>query len=215
MAGSTFEHGRSQRNIGVMAAWALLGIVATWVAFTTTADAREGTRDCAPITFEVVGSPPPFVRTELELAMEEIHERSGFVFEEETEPVAGERPQLSIFWAVGETPSPRPDMVVPHDREQQRLGFGMARWRHLPNRRELLEGVVEVDGSLAWGQGLGSADALAATFVHELGHVIGLQHSADAASFMYPRARKQTPTWSTEDASQLKWFGRQSGCEPS
>jgi hypothetical protein len=170
---------------------------------------------CRPITFEVLGSPPPLAGAELEVAMQEIHERTGFVFEPASASGGAERPTLSIVWTGDETPRPPSDLVVADDGARRRLGFGAGRWRYLPDRRELVEAVVEINGDVAWGQGLGSADGLAAVFVHELGHVIGLQHNADPASFMYRQARHQPPTWTAEDASQLAWFGRQSGCEPS
>lgn len=214
VAGAT-THGRSRRDLGVMAAWGFLGIVVAWYGSSTGAFALGAEPGCAPITFEVQGSPPPVVLAELDVAMQEIQERTGFVFEAAPASVEAERPKLSILWMVDGTPRPTSDLIPADDGARRRLGFGAARWRYSPDRRELLEAVVEVNGSVSWGQGLGSADALAAAFVHELGHVVGLQHNADRASFMYPQARAEAPTWTAEDASQLAWFGEQSGCQPS
>lgn len=202
-------------DLGVVAAWSALAFVLAlaWHGCSFAWADRASTA-CEPITFAVAGSPPAFVGAELELAMQEIHARTGLVFERESESGAARRPKLLVSWSVGETSRPVSALIVADRSTTGRLGYGAGRWREAEGDRELLEAAVEINGNRSWRRGLEASDALAAVFVHELGHVVGLSHNPDPASFMHHQAGGEARSWTEADAAQLAQLGRQAGCRP-
>lgn len=196
-------------RLAVIAVWGSLVFGLAWHGWSSVGAAPAPAPTCSPITFVVEGSPPPFVATELGVALQEMHTRTGLVFA----PAVGEaEPKLRIFWAVGETPRPSSPLIEGEHRTAGRLGFGAAHWRTTPVERELVEAAVEVNGNVTWRHGLEAADGLAAVFVHELGHVVGLPHNPDPDSFMHPQATDRKPGWTAADLDLLDRYGQEAGC---
>jgi hypothetical protein len=105
-----------------------------------------------------------------------------------------------------------PSPVVAGDTARA-LGYGESRWENRKGGgRRLAAGLVEVDATAKWPFGIDRRDGLAAVFAHELGHVAGLAHNADPASFMYPVTSRQAPRWTATDRQQLVLAGQQAGC---
>lgn len=73
------------------------------------------------------------------------------------------------------------------------------RWTHRL-RPECLYGSEII---LNWNGGLGE-DAQYSALVHELGHAIGLEHSAEHGTVMFPRIRDELPKLGSDTAETLK-----------
>lgn len=215
MAAVGSEQMRARREARcAAAAWALLGLALVSYALSAWAGGASGPA-CEPVGFTVAGGDamPKFAMSELAVAMQEIHERTGLTFE--LQPAGGPQSRLSVSWTTDGARDPGSAVVGAGGGTSRRLGYGSARWRLLPGGRELIDGVVEVNGDVAWRHGLDVDDGLAAVFVHELGHVVGLPHSADAASFMHESTGGDRPTWTEAEVAELAWIGRQAGCQPA
>ena len=180
------------------------------VAAVVVASVRAILPGCEPISYTMEGSPPDHVHAEFRLAIREIHQRSGLLFEEGPRGAS----KLRIKWsdALG-TAVTSPATISDAD-PAELLGLGTGRWRQVFGGRTLFHGDIEVDATADWPLGLDRGDTLAAIFVHELGHVIGLPHSAEASSFMHEVATSERPRWTADDLERLAKAGRDSGCRP-
>jgi hypothetical protein len=167
--------------------------------------ARPAPRPCEPIRFVLEGSPPSYVGSELIAATREISRRSGLVFEASDAASA----TLRIRWTHHLSAA---SSVPLSDGATRHLAFGGGAWAYEGGRRTLATALIEVDSSPSWTHGLDRHDSLAAVFAHELGHVVGLAHSQDEASFMHPLARSGTPEWTAEDRAGLERAGHEAGC---
>ena len=165
---------------------------------------------CEPITYAFEGSPPAQAAADFGLAVQEVHKRSGLVFGEG----APGRSKLRVVWSDHELPTPAPSPMVSGHDTARFLAVGGGLWQSAYGGRQLVNATIKVDGNASWGPGMERGDGLAAVFVHELGHVIGLPHSPDPASFMYDRAMPRVPRWTTYDLEGLAEAGRQAGCAP-
>ena len=170
---------------------------------------RPPTPVCEPITYAFQGSPPARAVAEFSLATQEIHRRSGLLFEEG----AAATSKLLVTWSdrgVAGVASP----VVSEDVRTTLLGVGWGSWRSVEGGRELVAAAIDVDGTASWPLGVDRGDGLAAVFIHELGHVIGLAHSPDPTSFMYRILGARAPRWTAHDLEELARAGGASGCRP-
>jgi len=197
----------SRRLRSAMCALLVVMVIGTTGAAAAFALTRPPSGACQPITYSFVGALPQQARTEFERAVSEIHAASGLVFHEETADMG----TLQVVWSdrpVRRAPSP-----VVAGGTARALGYGESRWENRKGGgRRLAAGLVEVDATAKWPFGINRRDGLAAVFAHELGHVAGLAHNADPASFMYPVTSQQAPRWTATDRQRLVLAGQQAGC---
>lgn len=169
---------------------------------------RSSRPTCEPITYTFEGSPPVHAVSQFELASAEIRQRSGLAFE----PGRPNTSKLQIVWShqglrVGALPS-----ITSEGQPMRLVGFGTGQWRDVKGGRKLLAATIEIDATAEWAAGTNELDMLTSAFVHELGHVIGLAHSADPTSYMYERISGDPRSWTDFDLEQLAYFGNQVGC---
>ena len=198
----------------MVGAWGALGLALAWFVYSGAKPDRAGEPSCEPIAFSVVGDAIPELATsELAVAMAEIRERTGLVFEKQPEGTGPAK--LSIAWTADGTRTSNMEVTGDHGGRARRLGYATASWRHLGGGRELASAVIEINGGVAWRAGVDVDNGLAAVFVHELGHVVGLPHDADPASFMHHRTGGEPTVWTEAEKAALARFGQLSGCQPA
>ena len=166
------------------------------------------TPSCEPITYAFQGSPPDRAVAEFRLATREIRRRSGLLFVEDDPNAA----KLLVRWSDRAVADAASSPVASDHGRTALLGVARGHWRSMGGGRQLVAAAIEVDGRISWPLGLERGDGIAAVFVHELGHVVGLAHSPDPTSFMHRILDAQAPRWTAHDLEQLERAGEASGC---
>jgi hypothetical protein len=196
------------KGVGGLAAAAA---VAAGIAFIVAAGLLSAARPdnvvvaCQPVSYAFEGAPPPTAVSEFERALTEIGKRTRLVFV----PAPLRSAHLVVMWsdrAVGGASASHTGTAAGV------VGYGHGVWRTVGHIDELVGGTISVDGTVAWATGLDRGNSLGSVFVHELGHVVGLPHSAVASSFMHNPAGPGRPEWSPDDLRQLESVGTRAGC---
>lgn len=78
--------------------------------------------------------------------------------------------------------------------------------------RQVRAGVVVVNTDYVPEPGFGAGSPLGLVLMHELGHVIGLDHVNDGWSLMHPTADLPAAVWGAGDLAGLRALGRPAGC---
>lgn len=93
------------------------------------------------------------------------------------------------------------------------VGEGGSTWSGFPDHEVYVTGLVVIDASqnakLSAGFG---GHSLGAVLMHELGHVVGLDHVQDTSQMMYPTVTGKTAAWGTGDLAGLRQLGAEAGC---
>ncbi len=77
----------------------------------------------------------------------------------------------------------------------------------------LTKGFVVIDSTRNVAAGFGGGVTQGALLMHELGHMVGLDHSGDQAQIMYPTVTNRTPgDWGAGDRNGLTRLGATNGC---
>ena len=77
----------------------------------------------------------------------------------------------------------------------------------------LTRGFVVIDSTRNVAPGFGGGVTQGALLMHELGHMVGLDHSGDQAQIMYPSVTSRTPAdWGAADRNGLAEVGANKGC---
>ncbi len=78
---------------------------------------------------------------------------------------------------------------------------------------KIVQGFVVVDPTVAIAAGFGAGVSRGALLLHELGHVVGLNHTGDGAQEMYPSLRSATlASYGAGDLAGLRAVGASKGC---
>jgi hypothetical protein len=95
------------------------------------------------------------------------------------------------------------------------VGEGGSTWSGFPGNEVYKTGLVVIDATqnrrLAAGFG---GTSLGAVLMHELGHLVGLDHVKDSSQMMYPTVTSKPAAWGAGDLSGLERLGRDAGCTP-
>ena len=76
-----------------------------------------------------------------------------------------------------------------------------------------MTGVVAIDATqnAKLQQGFGG-DSVGAVLMHELGHLVGLDHVADRSQMMFATVTGKPAAWADGDLAGLRQVGRTAGC---
>ena len=78
---------------------------------------------------------------------------------------------------------------------------------------KIVKGFVVIDANRRLPAGFGGGQTQGALLMHELGHMVGLDHTGDPAQIMYPSVTSQTPAdWGAGDRNGLHRVGATNGC---
>jgi hypothetical protein len=158
---------------------------------------------CPEVTYAFEGSPPPYAVAEFGAAVAEVNRHTGLVFG--LAPIA--TAQVVVSWGAG---VPATTASADTNQRGRLLGYAIGRWNDA--RSKLIAASISIDGAVGWPTGLSRGDSLSSVFVHELGHVLGLAHSSDPASFMHDPASPAPRSWTADDTRRLQQVGRSAGC---
>ena len=93
------------------------------------------------------------------------------------------------------------------------IGEGGSTWSGFPGHEVYVTGLVVLDATqndrLTPGFG---GRSLGAVLMHELGHVVGLDHVPDQTQLMYANVTDKPAAWGAGDLAGLQLVGRQQGC---
>ena len=94
------------------------------------------------------------------------------------------------------------------------IGEGGSTWYGAAGSEAYVTGVVVIDGSQTakLNPGFGG-NSLGAVLMHELGHVIGLDHVDDTSQIMFATVTDKPAVFAPGDLSGLRQLGRASGCQ--
>lgn len=93
------------------------------------------------------------------------------------------------------------------------IGEGGSTWYGVPGHEVYVTGVVVIDATqndrVAPGFG---GNSLGGVLMHELGHLVGLDHVSDTSQIMYPTVTEKPAVWGAGDTAGLRQVGRLAGC---
>jgi len=186
--------------------------------------ATDGTRPvrydpCTPIHYAVnLTLAPAGALTDVQQAVQRLSQATGlsFVFDGTTDEIPQAHrgmvkngrypgwPPVLIAWAKPGTT----DLLT-----AGAIGEGGSTWFGNPGSEVYVTGVVAIDASqnakLVPGFG---GDSVGSVLLHELGHVVGLDHVADTSQIMYATVTNKPAVYGSGDLAGLANLGSSQGC---
>ena len=191
----------------VVTTWAAAVAVFTLLLAMAGAVSTDRPAACAAVSYTWRGAAPRLLSQEFAVAAAEIERRTGVRFVPSTTHDAA----LVIEWSA-QSLETRGAGLEP--KAARRIGSAVGHWRRDGGALTLGAGLVILDGTWPWKEGIEKGDGLAAGLVHELGHVLGLDHSDDPASYMYAKSSPDARRWTDGDLAALAEVSRRTGCAP-
>jgi len=177
---------------------------------------------CAPIDYVVnLSGAPSFAKADLDAAMAKISAATGFRFVQVGQ--TSQIPQANWAdsqrlgrsgWAPLIIAFATPKQSNLFDAGADQLGNGGSAWVQGPRGKVDVSGEIIINSATSYDPGFGAGTHLASLFLHELGHVVGLSHSPDPNSFMYPYLGVVSQTITPLDAQHLAALSA-GGCHPA
>lgn len=190
---------------GVATAVLTLGLVSTLLfagAGVAWGTSHARGSSCASIAFAISGDlAPPGAERAVALATQEMTRRTGIEFV--ASPMS--RAALRIQWLPSETFGSSPLQNAAN------VGFSSAKWRTEDNHRAFVSGAVFLDATRATSEVSPESAGPSSVLLHELAHIVGLEHSPDPASVMHSVVAP-TATWTAADLTALEQAGSTAGC---
>jgi len=175
---------------------------------------------CKPIHYSVnLTEAPANAAADLQEAVRRVSEATGmtFVYDGTTNEVPTSHRDLH---GANRLPSGWPPVVVAWARPSETdlftpgsIGEGGSTWSGFPGHEVYVTGLIVIDSSqndkLAPGFG---ATSLGAVLMHELGHVVGLDHVTDQTQLMFANVTAKPAVYGTGDLAGLRLVGHDQGC---
>ena len=165
---------------------------------------------CAPVHYSVNASKAPAGgEADLQEALRRVGSATGinFVYDGPTTAVPnngdGSTATVIAWAAPGES-----NMLTGNS-----AGIGGASGISSGGYIRITKGFVVIDSTRTVAPGFGGGVTQGALLMHELGHMVGLDHSGDQAQIMYPTVTSRTPAdWGIGDRNGLAELGANKGC---
>jgi hypothetical protein len=182
---------------------------------------------CSAIQYQVnLTYAPPGAWTDIQLALAKVSAATGMQFS-----YAGRttvipqatygsgynplrtRPPLLIAWAAPGTGTGQTDLLT--STIAGRGGWRSISWSYngVFHKPRIYTGFVVLNKKYNYlPGGFGSGHTRGELLMHELGHAVGLNHTADKTQIMYPTTTTYSATWGAGDTTGLRRVGRAYGC---
>jgi hypothetical protein len=175
---------------------------------------------CQPIHYTAnLAEGPANALADLKEAIRRVSAASGltFVYDGESTEVPTSHRELH---GANDLPTGWPPVIVAWARPSETdvltkgsVGEGGSTWSGFPGHEVYVTGLVVVDSTqnsqLAAGFG---GRSLGALLMHELGHLVGLDHVNDATQMMYPTVTGKPAVYGAGDLAGLEQLGADQGC---
>jgi hypothetical protein len=206
------HHGQAAQSVAIPSA------TASPYEAGTLADPAHWAR-CSTIPYELnLAGAPSYARRDLDAAMAKIsaatHLRFRFVGDTTTVPQAN--------WGESTTATGYQPVLIAFADPSATSALDAADSTELgvtyPSSIQTATGLVYVSGTIVinstghLAEGFGVGTRLGSLFLHELGHLVGLAHSPDPRSFMYPYLGVTDQVITPTDAAHLAALGAPTGC---
>lgn len=196
--------------------WAVAVAIAAAIGLIALAIA-SGRASCAPVHYVINPQDAP------EAALETIHEAFRRVGREtgQTYVFDGLTTAIPSPSSMSTTPLGDPTVLVAWLSGTSlaswaggRRVIGFAQGSRDPATGAVYSGAVVLSRDASLPLGFAGRRSWGGVLIHELGHLVGLEHSSDRTEIMYPHLTSDRLEWSPAEHRQLHDIGVRAGCDP-